>query len=131
MSLKKDFVDDLKAKHLAQFSTADAEDEVIVEGAVRLAAKALIPKRKKIELEPGRRFQIPRCPSCRKRAGRKCGICGVSGRKTEGQDSVALLVDSSQEPRFAEDVAEAPGLMFRCTTSVICCPVCEYVRMWR
>ena len=57
---------------------------MIVDGAVWPAAKALIPKRTKIELEAGRQFQLPKCPSCRKRAGRRCGICGISGRKAGG-----------------------------------------------
>lgn len=112
--MKNDYLANAKAEHIAQFATED--EEMIIEGA---AATSMLPKRPKIELDPARVFQIPKCPTCKKRGGRRCGICGVSGRKTEAgqcrfpascfRQNLTPFFLSESDPRSRDQVYFARG----------------------
>ncbi|GAA5998174.1 uncharacterized protein JCM10292_002374 [Rhodotorula paludigena] len=88
-----------------------------------------VPPRPKHELDPERTFLLPKCPMCKKQGGRKCFVCGVSGKRVTEREQAELGArvvadkaeqdakdgDKDEVDRPAANQAILPGLMFRCS----------------
>lgn len=121
---KREITDKLKADHLALHMPAaptppNGVTAMAIEGAptavsttvAALAASSSassskantpqpknVPQRPKHELDPERTFVLPKCPMCKKQGGRKCFVCGVSGKRVTERASnriASLFVSQS------------------------------------
>ncbi|GAA6035092.1 hypothetical protein JCM8097_002180 [Rhodosporidiobolus ruineniae] len=135
---KRDITDKLKAEHAARFSaeptpgaTGGETDSNPAAGASASASTSRassktasnLPPREKIELDVNRTFSLPKCPACKKQGGRKCLVCGISGKKVTEREveelgpRIKAKAVKEGEEEGQVDVASRikPGLMFRCT----------------
>lgn len=116
-SQKREITNQLKAEHLAIYDTLDDVDtpaSLAVPAAPKSAGSSLTPltastaasaapsksgsprlgilKRDKYELDPERVFTMRKCPSCKKMGGRRCFVCGVSGKVVTKRELMSSLL---------------------------------------
>ncbi|GEM09221.1 chromatin remodeling complex subunit, Chd3 [Rhodotorula toruloides] len=140
-SQKREITDQLKDEHLALYETPGAADKstaLSVPAGTKSAGLSLtsliasttasaatsksgsprlnIPKREKYELDPERVFTMRKCPSCKKMGGRRCFVCGVSGKvvtKREREELIKkgdMLEDTTEQTaKSGMDDAEQSG----------------------
>ncbi|KAK4703254.1 hypothetical protein P7C70_g2963, partial [Phenoliferia sp. Uapishka_3] len=116
-AIRKEFVKGLKAEHEALHAPPPPPVVEPIEGQaapdpVSPPPKVDLPKREKIELDIETSFIIPKCTYCKRVGGRRCFVCGVSGRKITAVASEKMEVDVDVESE--QPVAEIPPLMLRC-----------------
>ncbi|GAA6000598.1 hypothetical protein JCM10207_004569 [Rhodosporidiobolus poonsookiae] len=129
---KRQLTDLLKTEHEQKYSTTVTPVDGAGEGEQPEPVKKDVPKRHKIELDADRTFSLAKCPACKKQGGRRCFVCGISGRRVTERELVETAAKESTtagydkkaeegvetatgEKKDAEAVAVQPGLMFRCT----------------
>ncbi|GAA6047763.1 hypothetical protein JCM3770_001766 [Rhodotorula araucariae] len=133
---KRELTAKLKAEHLAPYASAGEAPTAALDtpsGSKSATPQpANVPPRPKHELDPERIFALPKCPPCKNAGGRKCFVCGLSGRRItprEKEELGARLVarkaaeqegvveteqDEYTEAKKDKDALK-PGLMFRCS----------------
>ncbi|KAM0751888.1 hypothetical protein T439DRAFT_325084 [Meredithblackwellia eburnea MCA 4105] len=81
----------------------------------------VIPKRVKVELDVNAEMVLPKCVLCVKPGGRRCFLCGVSGKKRAASENdtapPAPVVEGEEpavKPPFKLDPEAPTPLMFRC-----------------
>ncbi|ORY90852.1 hypothetical protein BCR35DRAFT_299456 [Leucosporidium creatinivorum] len=113
-ALRKDFTDALKDAHLAdhneKYPPPPRGEDYIQHPetgewmqAPEPVSEVPLPPREKIELNIQRKFDIPKCWTCKKVGGRRCFVCGVSGRKDESD------ILEVEETNAADAAAPAPA----------------------
>ncbi|KAK4049413.1 hypothetical protein OIV83_004146 [Microbotryomycetes sp. JL201] len=116
-ALRKEFTDVLKDEHEAAWLAENPPppppvydpseyvlDEETGEMVPPLPPPHIPPPRpEKPELDMRMTFVIPKCWSCKKVGGRRCFVCGQSGRKVEGEP-----LDVPAQDRPAEHAADKP-----------------------
>ncbi|GAA5949876.1 hypothetical protein JCM10213_005794 [Rhodosporidiobolus nylandii] len=127
---KKQLVGSLKAEHSAAHtasaaaSTASSLTPLPEAGDSPQEQKnnADLPKREKHELDTARAFVLSKCPACKKQGGRRCFVCGISGRRVTEREIEELAPKAKKAEGAAEGEEKAdpasgiePGLMFRCS----------------
>uniref|UniRef100_A0A0K3CFQ2 BY PROTMAP: gi/472581396/gb/EMS19135.1/ chromatin remodeling complex subunit, Chd3 [Rhodosporidium toruloides NP11] n=1 Tax=Rhodotorula toruloides TaxID=5286 RepID=A0A0K3CFQ2_RHOTO len=128
-SQKREITDQLKDEHLALYETADAGDKPstlsVTTGTTTTGSSLTpvttttsaatsksgsprldIPKREKYELDPERVFTMRKCPSCKKMGGRRCFVCGVSGKVVTKREREELGKKGDESAEGAEQTAK-------------------------
>lgn len=98
---RKEFSDSLKQAHADAYYAENPlpvygpEDMVLNEETGELEPPNVPipqpPPRIKVEYDSRKTFTLNKCWSCRKVGGRRCFVCGISGRKVESCESVRVL----------------------------------------
>ncbi|BGP05427.1 Chromatin remodeling factor mit1 [Rhodotorula toruloides] len=130
-SQKREITDQLKEEHLALYETVDTADKpatLAVPAGTTTGGSSLtpvtastsasaatsksgsprldIPKREKYELDPERVFTMRKCPSCKKMGGRRCFVCGVSGKAVTKREREELGKKGDEPAEGAEQAAK-------------------------
>lgn len=98
---RKEFSDMLKKEHADEFYKNNPPPPILPEemilneetGEMMAPERPIVepPPREKVELDSRRTFTMAKCWSCKKAGGRRCFVCGISGRKIEKGQSLVIL----------------------------------------
>ncbi|GAA5979555.1 hypothetical protein JCM10908_002967 [Rhodotorula pacifica] len=117
---KRELTDKLKAEHLAKNPPENDLLTSVLDGASTGASnsarssKATTPTlkgmaaRPKLELKPEKTFTISKCPFCKKVGGRRCFVCGLSGKRITQGELDMIAADIAREAAEAEPEPTQP-----------------------